>query len=246
MLIANILQPWRQAGFAPIVLTALCLAACAAPHRVDTRPDSGSGAQAATAAAAAKPAAAAVKAPAAAPANPLRGMPLPNLPTLPGQPPAASPADAAPPADAGTGGPKALNAAQEQLRLAEERTGLSDTQLAQLNEARAKLASGKPDAALEVLRPLNAQLRAETRSYRAHTGDSLRRIAARPEVYDNADLWPLLLDSNKDRIGNPERLETALRLRFPAHPTLQQVQQAIDYARSRSLQQPAAAPASAQ
>ncbi|MDR3416472.1 MAG: LysM peptidoglycan-binding domain-containing protein, partial [Nevskia sp.] len=159
-----------------------------------------------------------------APVDPLDGMPLPNLPALPAATPADDGAGAAPPA----------GAAQTELKLAQERTGLSDAQLAQLNDARARLAAGDAGTALASLQALNAQLRSEARSYTVRDGESLRQIAARPEVYDNARLWPLLWKANKDHIKQPAHLEPGTILTVPAHPTVREVEQAIAHARKNA------------
>lgn len=47
----------------------------------------------------------------------------------------------------------------------------------------------------------------KVRRYRIRKGDTLPAIAARPEVYDNAKLWPRLVEANQDDYNfNPHRI----------------------------------------
>jgi len=46
----------------------------------------------------------------------------------------------------------------------------------------------------------------ETRSYSVHRYETLSDIAARADVYGEADLWPILFDANRDLIRDPDRL----------------------------------------
>jgi hypothetical protein len=43
---------------------------------------------------------------------------------------------------------------------------------------------------------------AKPATYVTRDGDTLRSIAARPEIYGDADLWPLLLDANAEALGS--------------------------------------------
>jgi len=56
----------------------------------------------------------------------------------------------------------------------------------------------------------------KVRQYRVRKGDTLPSIAARPEVYDNAKLWPRLVESNQDDYNfNPHRIMEGQWLSVP-------------------------------
>ncbi len=61
-------------------------------------------------------------------------------------------------------------------------------------------------------------------------GDTLAAIAARPEVFDNPNLWPLLQQANKGLVRDPRRLKAGWRLRYPVHPQLDEIFQAVKQA----------------
>jgi len=168
-------------------------------------------------------------------------MPLPNLPALPrpavpqtaaentqvartdtADLPAAN-AAAAEPASAS----QASELAQAELKKAQDRTGLSDAQVEQLQQGQDKLAAGDSATAFLLLQELNAQLQSETRSYVVQEGESLWHVAGQQAVYGNSYLWPLVWQANKDKVKQPYQLYKGLRLTVPAHPTVQEVSQAL-------------------
>ncbi len=61
-------------------------------------------------------------------------------------------------------------------------------------------------------------------------GDTLASIAARPDVFDNPNLWPLLQQANKGLVRDPRRLKIGWRLRYPVHPQLDEIFQAVKVA----------------
>ena len=169
--------------------------------------------------------------------DPLAGMPLPNLPTLPrpdkpdntqvaradtADPSAAKAADAAP-----ASAEQASQLAQVELKKAQDRIGLSDAQVAQLQQAQDKLAAGDSGTAFLLLQALNEQLQSETRSYVVQDGESLWHVAGQQEVYGNSYLWPLVWQANKNKVKQPYQLYKGLRLTIPAHPTVQEVAEAL-------------------
>lgn len=109
--------------------------------------------------------------------------------------------------------------------------GLNDVQLVQLRAAEEILVTGNSRLAYGRLRMLNEQLEHRVTTYVVERGDSLWVIAARPDVYDNPRLWPLLWKANLAVIPNPERLRRGQVLRLRPHPTLDEVAQALDIAR---------------
>jgi nucleoid-associated protein YgaU len=111
-------------------------------------------------------------------------------------------------------------------------TGLSDAQLGRLREAEVALVRGEGARAHGLLQALNRELK-EDRSHRVRSGESLWTIAARPEVYANGFLWPLIWDANRDRIRDPDVLYAGQVLRIRPNPTVDEVVRAVETARSR-------------
>ncbi|MDB5978294.1 MAG: hypothetical protein JWR07_5054 [Nevskia sp.] len=180
--------------------------------------------------------------PPTADANPLAGMPLPNLPSLAGPTPPDAPATntqiaRADVTDLAAGQASAgdqTQLAQAELRKAQDRIGLSDAQVGQLQQAQDKLAAGDSGTAFLLLQELNAQLQTETRSYVVQENESLWHVAGQQEVYGNSYLWPLVWQANKHRVKQPYQLYKGLRLTIPAHPTLQEVSEALAYSKNNS------------
>lgn len=174
-------------------------------------------------------------------------MPLPNLPALrrPDQPdnsaaptqvaraettatPAAAPDQTAELAQA--------ELAQAELRKAQNRIGLSDAQLAEIQSAQDRMASGDNGGAFVMLQGLNAELQSETRSYVVQDNESMWHVAGQPEVYGNSYLWPLVWQANRDKVKKPSQLYKGLRLVVPAHPTAEEVAQALAYSKENNLE----------
>lgn len=179
--------------------------------------------------------------------NAFYGMPLPNLPPL--QSPdevnkaqlaqtqvartdgstAPQPAPAAP-AD------RSAEAAQAQLQQAQNRIGLSDEQLQRLQAGQDHIASGDNGGAFLILESLNAELQKETRTYVVKDNESMWHVAGEPEVYGNSYLWPLVWQANRDKVKKPSQLYKGLKLIIPAHPTAQEVAEALAYSKSNNLE----------
>ncbi len=189
-------------------------------------------------------------------------MPLPNLPALarPASPETAAAntqiarADIAPPIAAPAPAGQQTELAQAELKKAQDRIGLSDQQVEQLQQAQDKLAAGDSGSAFLLLQELNARLQTETRSYVVQENESLWHVAGQQEVYGNSYLWPLVWQANKNKVRQPDQLYKGLRLTIPAHPTLQEVSDALAYSKNNSgegmhpatnPQAPTAAPAPA-
>lgn len=52
-------------------------------------------------------------------------------------------------------------------------------------------------------------------SYVVKKGDTLEKIAARPEVYNNKNKWHRIYEANKDSIKNPDRIKAGQVLKIP-------------------------------
>lgn len=63
--------------------------------------------------------------------------------------------------------------------------------------------------------------------YAVQRGDTLGRIAAQPEIYAEAALWPLIYSANRSTIGgSPNRLKPKMELTIPRDYTPDQAKQA--------------------
>ena len=181
--------------------------------------------------------------------TPASAMRLPNLPPLGG---AATTADDAGTASAPAGSSSpAANAmpitptapvattsdspAARALRLLEQRTGLSDAQLAKLQSVKTLLASGNESAALASAQALTQELDRDARDYIVGDGQNLFSIAGRNEVYQNSNLWPLLWTANRSQLREPWQLVSGMHLKVPAHPTVDQVSAALAYSRTHTV-----------
>jgi nucleoid-associated protein YgaU len=51
--------------------------------------------------------------------------------------------------------------------------------------------------------------------YTVRRGETLPQIAARPEIYNDSSLWPLIYRANRDQIRDPKRLWPGQSLRIP-------------------------------
>lgn len=123
--------------------------------------------------------------------------------------------------------------ANEELRKAYGYTGMDDAQLVQLRAAEETLVAGNGRLAYGRLRLLNRQLEQRIKTYAVAAGDSLWIIAAKPEVYANPLLWPLIWQDNLAVIPNPNRLRRGLVLRLRAHPSIDEVVEAVQQARGK-------------
>lgn len=125
-----------------------------------------------------------------------------------------------------------VTASAQELQRLYTITGLNDAQLDRLREAEVVLVRGEGARAHALLQQLNKELRSD-RKHRVARGESLWSIAARPEVYANGFLWPLIWDANRDRIPDPNVLRQGQSLRIRPNPTVDEVVQAVETARAR-------------
>lgn len=121
--------------------------------------------------------------------------------------------------------------AAAELALIYATTGLDDNELGQLRAAEAALIRGQSSLALSRLQDLRKIARAASRTFTVERGQTLSGIAARPEVYGNSLLWPLIWAANKATVPDPNRLRAGQQLIIRPHPTVDEVVKAIEMAR---------------
>lgn len=68
-------------------------------------------------------------------------------------------------------------------------------------------------------------------SYTARKGDTLRRIAGRPEIYGDPNLWPILQEANADKVGHSMSVNQGVVLNIPRDLSDEQIQMAHEKAR---------------
>lgn len=100
-----------------------------------------------------------------------------------------------------------------------------------------------PVASDEELGRTRAEEEAQPGTYVTKAGDSLRSIAARPEIYGDAELWTLLMDANPDLgvLSARKKLDSGLSLKVPRSLSVE----ALEMARERARQMAASAKMSA-
>lgn len=69
--------------------------------------------------------------------------------------------------------------------------------------------------------------------YVVETKDSLWGIAAKPSVYGDARLWPLLLKANADVIKSPDVIKPGITLQIERAPSAAEIETALEYSRRR-------------
>lgn len=110
-------------------------------------------------------------------------------------------------------------------------TGLSDDQLARMRAAEVALLRGEGRSAYALLNTLSTEIKSD-KNHAVKSGDSLWSISAKPEVYANPYLWPLIWDANKGKIKDPNMLHIGQVLKIKPNPTVDEVVQAVNFARS--------------
>jgi nucleoid-associated protein YgaU len=77
---------------------------------------------------------------------------------------------------------------------------------------------------------------AKISSYTVSSNDSLWDIAAKAEVYGNADMWPLLWKANKDKIKLPDTIEMGVKLVIDRDASPESVAAAIKHSKLRGAE----------
>ncbi len=119
-------------------------------------------------------------------------------------------------------------AAQARLAARQAREKRAAEELARLKkeEERRRKAEARRRAAAKrkkVTRPKAVKPKPPTpkkvNHYRVAEGDSLPAIAARPDVYGDPFLWPLLYKANRDQLTDPRRIYPGQELTVPRNVT---------------------------
>jgi nucleoid-associated protein YgaU len=110
-------------------------------------------------------------------------------------------------------------------------TGLNSLQQARVDHVSRLIDERRIADALRIGRILEDDFETVYRPYQARAGETLWSIAAREDVYANAELWPLIWRANQDRVPRPEDLSTGTILRIRSHPTVGNVVEALNESR---------------
>ncbi len=152
--------------------------------------------------------------------------------------------------EAGTRVRAALNdryagmAQQRVALLRDEYSGkMSSTQRMRLDSAESALKAGKSEVALMLVSALVGEVApgatfkppvtsdGKLAQVTVREGDTLSAIAARPEVYGNANLWPLLLKANRDKLPRADEVPVGVELVIPRNASQEEIKEALAQAR---------------
>lgn len=107
-------------------------------------------------------------------------------------------------------------------------TNMSDAQYARVQSATTSLQEKQARRALDILTPLERELRSATKIYVVKAGDSLWTIAAQSDIYANAQLWPLLAQANAAALSKTGyQVQEGQKIFVPLHPTINESIKAI-------------------
>lgn len=68
-------------------------------------------------------------------------------------------------------------------------------------------------------------------SYTAKKGDTLKKIAGRPEIYGDPSLWPILQEANAEKLGHSMSVNKGVVLKIPRDLSSEQMDMAHEKAR---------------
>lgn len=109
-------------------------------------------------------------------------------------------------------------ARKRRAMLEEQQRELARQRAAEEEQARAAAAREKKRKAAEV-KPEPAPQPRAVQEVKVVSGDDLAGIAARPEVYGDALLWPLIYKANRDQIKDPTEIYAGQVLSIPRDKT---------------------------
>lgn len=109
------------------------------------------------------------------------------------------------------------------LEQARQYAFLSDMQNDRLRALEFAVETGAYGDAYHDGRKLVQELWSADKWVTAKTGDTLARISARKQVYDNYRLWPFLKAANPGYFYRSKAVQAGWRLRYPVHPRLDEI-----------------------
>lgn len=127
-----------------------------------------------------------------------------------------------------------LMLANQELQKLYAYTGLSDAQLDRIREIEAAVARNDGRRAYELIGALKKELADDSKRHKVARGESLWTISARPDIYANPWLWPLIWQANRDTVKTPTALRAGQTLKIRANPTVDEVVDAVNFAHQHS------------
>ena len=120
---------------------------------------------------------------------------------------------------------RAIREEEERSRLEAERKRQQELEEAQKALQKSKIADDAADVATHATQPT---------SYTVRRGETLPQIAARPELYNDMALWPLIYRANRDQIRDPYQLWPGQTLKIPRNFSKEEALEARRQAHRRS------------
>lgn len=120
---------------------------------------------------------------------------------------------------------------------------MSLEQKARLESAEMALNAGKAEVAWSLLDALShevghaRQVEEKPAQVVVERGDTLSAIAARPEIYGNMDMWPLLLNANRSKFLRVDEMPVGTVLDIPRKVSREEIEKAIEQARTYFAEQ---------
>lgn len=128
--------------------------------------------------------------------------------------------------------------AEEESREAERQRRLDETQRQEKEkrERESREARKKVEKVVAVKeREREREVRHLPSSHTVKRGETLPQIAARSDVYGDANMWPLIYRANRDQIRDPKRIWPGQVLRIPRNASREDVAEALRQAQERQL-----------
>jgi nucleoid-associated protein YgaU len=126
----------------------------------------------------------------------------------------------------------------ELLAVSRQRAILEDQRRLALDEQLKTEAAKEPAAPIiepKVVKTPLSKERPLLAVYSVKRGESLPQIAARPEVYGESQLWPLLYRANRDQISDPRRIWPGQPLRIPRNNSSDDLAEARRFAQKSTI-----------
>uniref|UniRef100_A0A831UHT2 Potassium binding protein Kbp n=1 Tax=Geobacter metallireducens TaxID=28232 RepID=A0A831UHT2_GEOME len=124
--------------------------------------------------------------------------------------------------------------AEEESREAERQRRLDEAQR-QEKEKRERESQEAPKKVERSVAVKEREVRHLPSSHTVKRGETLPQIAARSDVYGDANMWPLIYRANRDQIRDPRRIWPGQVLRIPRNASREDVAEALRHAHERQL-----------